>query len=248
MFVIATLAVIVVIGALFVGNIRQSQRDTIALPDAAQSSQPEPAADADMPALLEVSRENVQSIVKNLHRPQHYHQTYTITRQMDGAVSETAAELWVSDTHVCAVLRTGSTEKHILTDGQTLYVWYAGDEAVRTLTASPDMTMDELVGIPTYEQVGAMPAAAITDGEFITDDSFDSGRQIFVAAKEGGVRRACWISLNYGLLTQSILQSGEETIYNAVQTGLEILAAGDEAFDDVFVLPDASAPFPESGG
>ena len=243
MFILATLAVIVVIGALFIGNIRQNTRDAIVLPDTAQSVQSESQPDENKPALLEVTRENVQNIVRSLHRPQYYHQTYTITRQMNGAVSETSAELWVADTRVCAVLTTASGEKHILTDGETLYVWYAGDETVRTLAASQNATMDELIGIPTYEQVGAMPPAAITDGEFITDDRYDSGQQIFAAAEEGTVRRECWISLDYGLLTESILKREGETVYDALQTGLEILAAGDEAFDDVFVLPDGTSPF-----
>ena len=35
MFILATLAVIVVIGALFVGNMQQNKRDAIVLPDAA---------------------------------------------------------------------------------------------------------------------------------------------------------------------------------------------------------------------
>ena len=35
MFILATLAVIVVIGALFIGNIRQNTRDAIVLPDTA---------------------------------------------------------------------------------------------------------------------------------------------------------------------------------------------------------------------
>ena len=46
-------------------------------------------------------------------------------------------------------------------------------------------------------------------------------------------------------LTESILKSGGETIYDALQTGLEILAAGDETFEDVFTLPDGSVPFQE---
>lgn len=121
---------------------------------------------------------------------QYYHQTYTITRQMNGAVSETSAELWVADTRVCAVLTTASGEKHILTDGETLYVWYAGDETVRTLAASQDVTMDELIGIPTYEQVGAMPPASITDGEFITDDRYDSGQQILRPPRRRGLSAA----------------------------------------------------------
>ena len=35
----------------------------------------------------------------------------------------------------------------------------------------------------------------------------------------------------------------DEIVYDALQTGLEILAAGDEAFEDVFVLPDGTSPF-----
>ena len=103
-------------------------------------------------------------------------------------------------------------------------------------------------------EAGAAPAIGVKldsdgkyywtlDGEFITDDRYDSGRQIFAAAEQDGVRRECWISLDYGLLTESILKREGETVYDALQTGLEILAAGDEAFDDVFVLPDGTSPF-----
>ena len=42
---------------------------------------------------------------------------------------------------------------------------------------------------------------------------------------------------------ERILKRENETVYDALQTGLEILAAGDEAFDDVFVLPDGTSPF-----
>ena len=131
LFALATLAVIGVIAVLFIGNFRQSQRDSIVLPDAAQSAQPAAQQPGEEPSLLEVSRSNVQSIVRYLHRPQYYHQSYTITRQMGGAASESTAELWVSDTRVCAVLTSAAGEKHLLTDGQTLYVWYASDEKVR---------------------------------------------------------------------------------------------------------------------
>ena len=62
-------------------------------PDAAQSAQPAAQQPGEEPSLLEVSRSNVQSIVRYLHRPQYYHQSYTITRQMGGAASESTAEL-----------------------------------------------------------------------------------------------------------------------------------------------------------
>ena len=244
LFVLATLVVIGLVAGLFIGNLRQNQRDSIVLPNAAQSAQTgEQPPDQPEAALLEVTRDNVQSIVRSLHRPQYYHQTYTITRRLNGVGQDNEAELWVSDNLICAVLRTGSRERHILTDGQTRYVWYASDPAVRQLPASENLTMDELIGIPTYEQIDALSPQSITDGEFITDDRYDSGQQIFVAAEEDTVRREYWISLDYGLLTEGIVKLQDETVYDALQTGLEILAAGDEAFEDVFVLPDGTAPF-----
>ena len=244
LFALATLVVIGLIAGLFIGNLRQNQRDSIVLPDAAQSAQTgEQPPDQPETALLEVTRGNVQSIVRSLHRPQYYHQTYSVTRRMNGVGRDSTVELWVSDAMICAVLRSGSSEKHILTDGQTRYVWYASDPTVRQLPVSEELTMDELIGVPTYEQVGALLPQSVTDGEFITDDRYDSGQQIFVAAETDGVRREYWISLDYGLLTEGILKLQDETVYDALQTGLEILAAGDEAFEDVFVLPDGTSPF-----
>ena len=246
MFCAATLAVIGVIAALFIGNLRQNSREAIVLPDSgAQSAQPGEPASERQPQLLTVSRENVQNMVATLRRPSYYRQSYTITRRMNGASFETTAEIWVSDTRVCAVLQTGSMEKHILTDGQTLYLWYADDTKAKALAVRADMTMDALIGIPTYEQLGTLAPETITDGEFITDDRYESGQQIFAAAEDGAVRREYWISLSSGLLTEAILKSDGETVYDALQTELELLAAGDEAFDDVFVLPDGTAPFSE---
>lgn len=190
MFILATLAVIVVIGALFVGNMQQNKRDAIVLPDAAQSTQPELQPDENEPALLEVTRENVQSIVRSLRRPpvlpsdlyHHPPDERRCIRDIRRALGRGHARVRCPDDR--------SGEKHILTDGETLYVWYAGDETVRTLAASQDATMDELIGIPTYEQVGAMPPASITDGEFITDDRYDSGQQILRPPRRRGLSAA----------------------------------------------------------
>ena len=244
LFVLATLVVIGLITGLFLGNLQQNQRESIVLPDAAQSAQTgEQSPDQPEAALLDVTRENVQSIVRSLHRPQYYHQTYTVTRRLNGVGQDSEVELWVSDHMISAILRSGSRERHILTDGQTRYVWYASDPSVRQLPVTEDMTMDDLIGILTYEQIDILPPLSITDGEFITDDRYDSGQQIFVAAEEDTVRREYWISLDYGLLTEGIMKLQDEIVYDALQTGLEILAAGDEAFEDVFVLPDGTSPF-----
>ena len=61
LFVLATLVVIGLITGLFLGNLRQNQRESIVLPDAAQSAQTgEQPPDQPEAALLDVTRENVR--------------------------------------------------------------------------------------------------------------------------------------------------------------------------------------------
>ncbi len=242
LFVLATLAVIVVIAVFFIGNFRQNQRDAIVLPDTAQSAQPTQPAATQLPSLLSVDRSNVQRIVRSLARPEYYHQSYTITRQMGGTGAQTTAELWISENLLHARVQSEAGEKHLLSDGKTLYLWYAEDQKVRTLRAADGISLDELIGLPTYEQLGALSAASITDGAFVTDE-VSGAQQIFAAAQDGAIRREYWIGLDCGLLTTSRLYLADETIYELNQTSLELLAAGDEAFDNVFLLPDGSAPF-----
>lgn len=242
LFVLATLAVIVLIAVFFVGNFQQNQRDTIVLPDAAQSVQQSAQQSvSQQPDVLTVDRSNVQQIVRYLQRPQHYHQTYTITRQLGSVSAQTTAELWVSENRLHARVQTDAGEKHLLTDGETIYLWYASDKKVRSLSASDAITMDELIGLPTYEQLDTLSASSITEGSFIADS--DYGQQIYAAAEQQGASREYWISLESGLLREGTLQRDGQTVYHALQTGLELLAAGDEALDRVFLLPDGSAPF-----
>lgn len=242
MFILATLAVIVVIAVFFIGNFRQNQRDAIVLPDAAQSAQSAQQTDTALPSLLSVDRGNVQRIVRSLTRPQYYHQSYTITRQLSGASAQSTAELWVSESLLHACVRSGAGEKHLLSDGETLYLWYASDEKVRKLSAADGISLDELIGLPTYEQLSELSADSITDGTFVTDEQ-SGAQQIFAAAQDGVLRHEYWISLDCGLLTTCRLSFGDETIYELTETTLELLADGDEAFDNVFLLPDGSAPF-----
>lgn len=242
LFVLATLAVIVVIAVFFIGNFQQNQRDAIVLPDTAQSAQTAQPTDTALPSLLSVDRSNVQRIVRSLARPQYYHQSYTITRQLSGASAQSTAELWVCEQLVHAQVSSSAGEKHLLSDGETIYLWYAADQKVRQLSAADGLSLDALIGLPTYEQLGALSAASITDGAFVTDEH-SGAQQIFAAAQDGTLRREYWIGLDCGLLTTSRLYFGDETIYELTQTSLELLAAGDEAFDDVFLLPDGSKPF-----
>ena len=64
LFARGALAVGGVIGVVFIGDFRQGQRDSVVLPDAAQSAQPAAQQPGEEPSLLEVSRSNVQSSVR----------------------------------------------------------------------------------------------------------------------------------------------------------------------------------------
>ena len=246
------LSAVVILGAvvfLLVRNSRGREREAIVMPEQPVQQEPvqqTPPAEEE-PEVLEVTRENVCQIVRSLSRPRSYHQTCEISIGSGESSYDYTAEIWVSNNLVRADLKNEFEIKSLLTDGSELYVWFDGAEPVRTLTAGRTLTMDDLIGIASYEDILLLPESAITQGEFITEERFPTGQQVYVAAEQNGVRQEYWVSLEYGLLSAFVMQSEDETIYTLTQTGLDVLAYADEAFENIFVLPDGTAPFKETG-
>ena len=52
-----------------------------------------------------------------------------------------------------------------------------------------------------------------------------------------------WIDLDTGLMYRADVLEMSKQVYVLQQEGLELLAPGDEAFSERFVLPDGTTPF-----
>lgn len=241
----AVCLVLALLGLLLFQHGRDQNAHTIVLPDST-ASQPTDSEHADS-AFAEVTRSNVQRIIQTLARPSAYRQALEITTYSDDFVRTQNIETWRSGTLLRAQFVTGEEVKNILTDGQTLYIWYQGETKAVTLRLDGTVSPDDLIGIPTYETLLSLPIQRITEAAFAPLSADSANMCAYVSAQQDGLRHNYWISLESGLLCSQSVLDGDEIVYTATQTDLEVLADTDEAFVDVFRLPDGTEPFAKAG-
>ena len=243
---LAALVIICAVIVLFLRGNRKSEHEAIILPETAapvQTAEPEPEKEA--PALAEVREDNVQKILRSLSRPSSYHQELNIVRTVDGKEYGETVYLWVSGKLLHADLISNSGIKSVLTDGETLYLWYDDDSVVAQFELDGSVSMDDLIGIPTYERILELNEGCIEKAEFVTEEQMNNMNCVCVHAKENDTLKEYWVSLDSGLLCMEIETENEIPAYSVRQASLEILADGDEVLSDIFILPDGSEPFSE---
>lgn len=124
----AAVTVIAILLVFFFSGRKSESTQTIILPDPPAQEQ---APDEEQPeaSLAELTRENVQSVLKkSVARPSSYHQSMQIVITSGDIQRTQTAELWVKGELVKAQITDELETKTILADATTLYVWY-DDEA-----------------------------------------------------------------------------------------------------------------------
>ena len=239
--VAATLLVVCLLVAAVLFSIRSGTRDGITLPDSSATAEPEPAPVPEEDPFLEVDRENVQAVLATMARPEAYHQVLTVTNLWDSGAAETTVELWRSGSRI-RVQRTAAGQTEILlTDGETVWLWYAGDTAAKVLTPDETVSFDDLSGIPTYETLSSIPETAILEAGFVTLDQDEGIDCLYVAVSDGAYEDRYWVDVNNQLIcrTDTLLDGGQ--IYQLRQTSCQTLSPEDTALQNIFQLPDGTA-------
>ncbi len=236
----AALLVIALVLLVALQSQRLSGSQGIVLPEASTSQQ---AQTTPQTGLADVTRENVCDVLRTMARSTSYHQVFEIRTEAASHSRVQTAEVWVSGKIMRAQLEQDDEIRNILTDGQTLYIWYNGEMDAISLQQDSSVTADDLVGIPTYETILDIPAELITDASFVTLAEFNDLPCIFVSAIENGEECHYWVSLDTGLLCKQITVSDEQVIYALTQISVEQLAENDSNFADIFLLPDGTRPF-----
>ncbi len=216
----------------------------IILPAQTQPGTQTAPGEMDDSLFLQVTAENVTDVVQTLARPSSYHQALTLTTAwQDGSVERTA-ELWVSGGICRADLTDGETVKSFLSDGKMVYMWYQDDELVTSFAIDEAVTLDDLMGIPTYESLLAADPALIRDAAFVSLDDMNGRSCIYAqVTDESGYTDSYWIDVSTGLLCRADSFEEQTLIYKLQESAIEILLASDEAFVVAFALPDGTAPF-----
>lgn len=239
------LAVTALLLVLFFGSAPKKPEQTITLPDAPVAPViEEPAAEPEENQFAEITRDNVQSVIKSLVSPSSYHQALTImTYASGGASRQQQADIYRSGNLLRADLTEESGVKSILSDGETVYLWYEGDEQALSLALREGTTAEQLVGIPALSTLLQLEPSQIESAEFVTLQEDASLSCIYVIFTENESTQYFWIDLASGLLCRQSIQHDGQNLYLMQQNRLDVLMDGDEALADAFCLPDGSKPF-----
>ncbi len=184
---------------------------------------------------VEVTPQTVQKAVATMVRTDKYVRTVTVERLWSGG-SDTEESTVHADGAFIRIDTEGSRGdvRHVLTDGETSYIWYGTSRTYFT-GGSGDISGDEEQSIPTYETVLELDSDAIAAADY---RKLDAEVCIYVetAEDESGIAERYWISLDSGLLIAAEKLHAGETVYRMMALSVsETLPATEH-----FTLPDGT--------
>lgn len=238
---IAAAAFVLLLVSVFIFVRESSTHDPILLPE---PSAPAQSVEPDEPEAVfaQVTTENVQNLLSMLSRPTAYHQTLSVTRTSGELSREQSIEIWRSGALFLVQSTDAGGTRSCLSDGETLYLWYADDAIAETITLDGTIDLDDLIGVPSYESLLSLPKSSLRQADYVMLDE-PATQCVFVEYRTDGVKNYCWVSLDSGLLCKQTALEDDSPIYTAEQTAYEAYMDTDEALKDIFVLPDGTQPF-----
>lgn len=241
---ITAAAVVLILIAVFIFVRKSRTHDPIILPEpAAQPEQETPEEPENV--FAQVSPENVQSILEMLTRPQAYHQTLSIVTSAGEFTREQTVDVWRRGGLLLVQTADTYGTRTCLSDGETLYVWYADSDEVAEIALDGTIDADDLAGVPDYEALLELPTSRIRQADYVML-SEQNAQCVFLSYLDSGLERYYWVSLDSGLLCRQTTLKDEAPVYTVQQTAYEVFMGADEALADVFALPDGTQPFADA--
>lgn len=242
----AAFTVLALLLGIYYGSQMGNQDSGITLPQTQSTVTAKPPSQLLEDPFLTVTRENVLDILRSLVRPIGYHQVLSATTYWSEGDLTVDVDLYGKNGVLKAKVHDGTHIKHFLSNGETLYLWYEQekDEVFQTILAE-GTTLEDLLGVPTYETVMRLPEESILEAGYLTLGEADGTPCIYIACglKDSMYTDRYWIDVENQILYRADGQQGESQIYLLEQKSLEILPQGETELDDVFMLPDGSCPF-----
>lgn len=238
----AALIVVVLVILSLTQNLRDSKENRIQLPTdtAADSAQTEFDTSS---RFAEITPDNVQTIIEGLARPLHYHQVLEIAAEFDSVSRTQSVEVWKTGEIYRISSEEPSGTRNILTDGQTLYLWYDGDSAASQISLDSSIIADDLIGVPTYEDILSTPKEQIEEANFVVLAEPDNTSCVFICTAQEDASEYYWVSLSSGLLCKQTSLYQNAPLRTVKQTALEVYAEEQSFPEAPFTLPDGSLPF-----
>lgn len=128
-----------------------------------------------------------------------------------------------------------------LSDGNTLYVWYEGDETAVSRPMDGTVNLMDLAGLPDYME--ELQSAKILEADFLSEEDGLEGRIYVRALTSDGAERRYWVDLDTAQLVRADVLEDDGLTYQVLRLEQELVAPTDDLFRGVFVLPDGTQPF-----
>ena len=193
-----------------------------------------------------VTKENLTDVIASLSRPISYHQSVSAVFDDGSVQTNRVIELWVRNQVMLLSESSTDSVRNILTDGSTAYIWFESSPQNVAQTALPDgVTVDDLVGIPTYETLLDLLPPEILDAGYVQLAAPADNPCVYALVDCGDVgTEAAWVDTASGLLCRAEYVKDGAVFGTVTQTGLETFDLSDDSIRAVFYLPDGSEPFP----
>jgi hypothetical protein len=239
---VAAIMIIVVVGIILVG-VRSEQYD-VQLPQHTEYTADSVSAELVDDGLkrVQVDVDTVQSVIKNISRPESYTESVTVTKYWGESSTKYTVEKYVYSGVSRLIVNGGSTVKNVIVGAASAYIWYgtAADTysySIADADSNARRTLGDQYGfLMTYEDILSLDPADITDAAY---EDYDGESCIFVTAAYGdlGYTAEYYVSVETGLLKFAQVSDDDGAIYTMTQDVCEI----DIPSADYFTLPDGTS-------
>ena len=189
----------------------------------AAAAQQSGSAAAELPAVIAVTPETVQTAVETLERAENYSRVLSVERFWSGGESRETVSVKKrgADMRITIASADTETKDYLLTDG-TLWVSYGGGSGLFRRSAAAEDT-DLLQSIPTYEKLLNAAPDSILDAGYT---EYNGEACIYACYIEGRLQYEyrCYVSPETGLLSGCEIYDADELIYRmlASETALSV--------------------------
>ena len=184
---------------------------------------------------IQLTPENVQSVVATLSRPEAYTQTILLHLYWgNGADSSVSIQGCTDGAYSAAKIVQGVQIQYNIWGNDTLYRWYQGDQNWYQGKIS-FMNGDLLQRIPTYETILSLEKKRILSASYTR---LGQTACIYVEASENkdGAYTCYWVDAVQGLLLRAEAYEGEQMIWCVEVSDLTLSIPG----ETLFLLPDGT--------
>ena len=183
---------------------------------------------------VQVTAENVQSVLGTLKRADSYTRTYKLKSYWEGGVSETTQSLWKKGDKVRVSISQENYVKNILVSGNDLYIWYDGYSGIfhsKLAEGEVNKEIDKLSRLVTYEDVLSIPPENIIKASYEVTQTGEPC--IYVEYKSGilGYVNHLYVSIDSGLLVSSSRYEGDKLIDSIESVSTDLSTPPDDTFN-----------------